>query len=104
MAEEISSNIFLTFNGVIYTPSLNQGCLPGIMRKQVIDIAKAEKIGVQEYALSPEMLFKADGVFLTNSIQGITWVNAFRHKRYFNKMARQLNEKLNERVGAVVSS
>lgn len=98
LAEGISSNIFIGFNGVLYTPSENQGIIPGIMRGQVIEIAKKNKIEIQECPLNPQVLLKADEVFLTNSTHGIRWVSAYRKKRYFNKLSKSLIEKVNEHI------
>lgn len=98
LAESVSSNLFISFNGVLYTPALTQGCLPGIMREQVIKLAAENKIEVQECPMSPETLFRADEVFLTNAIQGVQWVGAFKGKRYFNKISAFFTEKLNGKV------
>jgi len=98
ISEAISSNIFVVFNRVLYTPSLNQGCIPGVMRKNIIQIANENRIEVQECPLNPAVLMKADELFLTNSIYGLRWVLSYRSKRYFNKMSKLLVEKVNERV------
>lgn len=96
LAEEISSNVFLVLNGVLYTPSLNQGCLPGIMREVIIEIAAQHRMEVQECSLSPGVLFKADEVFLTNALQGIQWINSYRHKDYVSDLAQKMVGLLNE--------
>jgi branched-chain amino acid aminotransferase len=38
----------------------------------------------------------ADEIFLTNAIEGIKWILAFKNKRYYNKISKILTEKLNE--------
>jgi len=98
IVESVSSNIFVAYNGVLYTPSTEQGCIPGIMRQQIIDIARSNHIEVQECPLSPQVLVRADEVFLTNAVEGIRWVLAYRSKRYFNKVGKKLMDKLNETV------
>jgi branched-subunit amino acid aminotransferase/4-amino-4-deoxychorismate lyase len=100
VAECISSNLFAGFNGVLYTPSLNQGIIPGIMRSVVMDIAKANRIEVQETTLNAQVLLRADEVFLTNAIKGIQWVGAYRSKRYFSKTSRMLIDLLNANIKA----
>jgi len=95
LAEEIASNVFLVLNGVLYTPSLNQGCLPGVMRSVIIDIAAEHRMEVQECPLSPGVLFKADEVFLTNALQGIQWVGSYRHKEYESVLAAKFVGLLN---------
>ena len=98
ISEAVSSNIFIVYNGVFYTPSLNQGCIDGIMRKNVIALLNHNGYEVQECPLGPNALLRADEVFLTNSVKGIQWVSAYKMKRYFNKFSRQLTENLNEMV------
>ncbi|PCJ84542.1 MAG: 4-amino-4-deoxychorismate lyase [Flavobacteriales bacterium] len=102
IAEAISSNIFIIYNGVFYTPSINQGCLAGVMRKLVIEIAKENNIEVQECPLGPNALLRADEVLLTNAVNGVRWVGSFRMKRYFNKSAKLFTEKLNQKVSELV--
>ncbi|MBL4625403.1 MAG: aminotransferase class IV [Flavobacteriales bacterium] len=98
IAECISSNIFIGYNGVLYTPSINQGIVPGIMRQQVIELCKEIGMEVQECPLSPQVLHRADEVFLTNAISGLKWVGAYRTKRYFSKVSKQLTDKLNSKL------
>ena len=98
IAECISSNLFVGFNGVLYTPSINQGIIPGIMRSVIMELAKENRIEVQETTLNPQVLVRADEVFLTNSINGIKWVGAYRSKRYFSKTSRRLIDLLNMKV------
>lgn len=98
IAEATSSNIFIVYNGVFYTPSLNQGCIPGIMRQFIIEMLRKGGTEVQECPLSPSALLRADEVFLTNVVHGIQWVSAYKQKRYFSNVSRSLVEKLNQRV------
>lgn len=96
ICESISSNIFLVKNGTLYTPSLNDGCVAGIMRKQIMTLATQHKILVFENNLTDYTLSNADEVFLTNSISGVQWVGQYKQKYYTNKMAVFFNEKLNQ--------
>lgn len=95
IAETISSNIFAVHNGELFTPALDQACVSGVMRAQVLKIAQANKKKVREGCLTVDDLLKADEVFLTNAINGIRWVVAFRSKRYFNTTAKWFCEQLN---------
>ena len=98
IVETISSNIFLYKNHNIYTPALDEGCMDGIMRKQVLKIAKEMNINVFEGMLNGSMLLQADEMFLTNAIRGIQWVGSYRQKRYFNKATKEILDRLNELV------
>ena len=92
-----SANLFVVSNGVLYTPSLDLGCLGGTMRMQIINLALENNIKVYECNISPQNLLVADEVFLTNAIQGIIWVGNYRTKEYGNTMAISLTGYLNEK-------
>jgi branched-subunit amino acid aminotransferase/4-amino-4-deoxychorismate lyase len=93
--EASNANLFIVSNGVLYTPTLADGCLAGVMRMQVINLALDYKIKVYECSLTPQNLLVADEVFVTNAIRGLQWVGSYRQKRYYNKITRDLVEKLN---------
>ncbi len=98
--EGISSNIFAVKNGVLYTPPVGDGCVNGVMRKKIIEIAQANKIAVYEISVMQNVLLGADELFLTNTINGIRWVVAYKQKRYFNDTSQKLTQKLNELISA----
>lgn len=93
--ESSNSNLFVVSNGVLYTPGLEEGCLAGTMRMQIINLALREGIKVYECNILPSNLLAADEVFLTNAISGITWVSGYRTKRYFNNNSKRLIGLLN---------
>lgn len=97
--ETYKSNIFIVSNGVLYTSGLEEGCLGGTMRMNIINIALENNIKVYECNLLPQNLLAADEVFLTNAIEGIRWVVSYRSKRYFNTMSKRLTQLLNESAG-----
>ena len=96
VCESISSNIFVVKNGTIYTAPLTEGCVAGIMRKQILTIANENKILAFESALTSYTLLNADEIFLSNSINGVQWVGQFKDKFYTNKMAQFFTDKLNQ--------
>lgn len=96
--ESSSGNIFIVSNGVLYTPSLTDGCLGGIMRMQVINIALENGIKVYESSLNPQNLLVADELFFTNAALGVQWVGAYRTKRYAHRMALRLQDLLVKKV------
>ncbi len=96
VCESISSNVFVVKNGTIYTPPLSEGCVAGIMRKQIMNLAHENKILSFESPLTTYTLLNADEVFLSNSIRGIQWVGQFKDKFYTNKMAQFFIDKLNK--------
>lgn len=94
--ESSSCNIFIVSNGVLYTPGLDEGCLAGTMRMQIINLALANGIKVYESSIVPQNLLAADEIFLTNAIRGVNWVSGYRTKRYFNNVSRKLVALLND--------
>lgn len=90
--EATSSNLFVLSNNNLITPSLSEGCLPGIMREIIIQLALNEKITVyDDVCVSENDILNADEVFLTNAVNGIMWVVAFKNRRYFCKTAKKLS-------------
>ncbi len=94
--ESSNSNLFVVSNGVLYTPGLEEGCLAGTMRMQIINLALNHGIKVYECNILPQNLLSADEIFLTNAVRGIVWVSGYRTKRYFNTIARKLVAFLND--------
>lgn len=96
--ESYKSNLFIVSNGVLYTPGLEEGCLGGTMRMNIINIALENGIKVYECNLLPQNLLAADELFLTNAIQGLQWVVSYKSKRYYNDMSKRLVKLLNEKA------
>ena len=89
------ANLFLVKGDAIITPSLDSGCINGIIRKKVIEHLKSkESRVVEETAVSPFELLKVDEVFLTNSIVGVQPVYKYRKKKFQDLVARNLRLKL----------
>lgn len=98
LIEAISSNLFIIKDSRLYTPPLDEGCVAGIMRSQILRIAGNEGIGCMESPITEEDLLAADECFLTNAVSGIRWVIAFRNKRFYNKTSRLLTASLNREL------
>ena len=96
ICETIGSNIFVVSNDVIFTPALAEACIEGIMRGKIIDLLRLKGKKIEEGSISIEQVMNADGIFLTNVIEGIKWVGSFRQKRYFNTVSKWLFSELNE--------
>lgn len=94
IAEAVSSNVFIVRRNIFYTPSLQSGCVSGIMREQLIKILRKNKKRIYETALHPDDLLSANEVFLTNVVSGIRWVERYKEKKYSNTMAQWLLKKL----------
>jgi len=84
------ANIFLIKDKKISTVSLDEGCVAGVMRKNVLELLYENNIRVQEKAIRVEDLLNADEVFLTNSIFNIRWVQAIGDKKYSNRYTQKI--------------
>jgi branched-chain amino acid aminotransferase len=88
------ANVFIIKNKKIYTPSLSEGCIAGVMRRWIIEKIRTEGNAIIEKPLSIEDLKKADEVFLTNSIRPIRWVKQFQNVQYNNKQIQLIHKEL----------
>lgn len=94
VVETISGNIFMVLDNQIITPPVSDGCLNGIMRKQVINELKSSTdFNVIENSISPFDLQKADELFLTNVITGIQPITKYRKKSYTTEVSEMLLRK-----------
>jgi branched-chain amino acid aminotransferase len=97
--EGLQGNLFMLSEGKLITPPVSDGCLSGIMRKQVLVIArKIENVEVIEASISPFDLQKADELFLTNVMVGIQPITKYRKKEYATAFAQSLLVKLNAQL------
>ena len=99
VVEALQSNLFMKTGNVVVTPPISDGCLNGIMRKQVIEILnKMDGIEVKETSISPFDLQKADELFLTNVITGIQPITKYRKKEYTVNFSNEILVKLNAKI------
>ena len=97
VVEAISGNIFMLTGNTLVTPPLSEGCLNGIMRKQIIALLMYfPHIEFKEAIISPFDLQKADELFVTNVIVGIQSISKYRKKDFDSEFAESLLMKLNE--------
>jgi branched-chain amino acid aminotransferase len=96
VVEALNGNIFMVKGNVITTPPITDGCLKGIMRKQIIEIIKTNsEYELSEMSISPFELQKADELFMTNVIVGIQSISKYRKKVYGSEVSNMLLQKLN---------
>ncbi|ASS67727.1 MULTISPECIES: aminotransferase class IV [unclassified Paenibacillus] len=69
LAEGIVSNLFFVSGGIVRTPSLETGILPGITRGRVMELAREAGMPVEEGLYRWEDLLEADEVWTTGSVQ-----------------------------------
>ena len=99
IVEALNGNVFLVKDKSIKTPPIADGCLKGVMRKQIIDIVNTiDDYTLDEASISPFEIQKADELFITNVITGIQPVSKYRKKVFDNQVAKNLLQKLNVKV------
>lgn len=68
VSEATTSNVFALRRGRLETPPLSSGCLAGIARNLVLELARRDGLAVREGTLRPADLLAADELFLTGSV------------------------------------
>jgi branched-chain amino acid aminotransferase len=91
VAEVTNGNIFVVKGNVVKTPTLSEGCIKGIARKNVIEILQKNKEYIlEETNISPFEIQKADEVFITNAIMGIQPVSQYKKKKFGIEFGKKL--------------
>ncbi|HNU59619.1 MAG TPA: aminotransferase class IV, partial [Aquaticitalea sp.] len=99
VVEALHANIFMVNGNTIVTPPLADGCIKGVLRKQIIEIVdKSDAFEIVEASISPFELQKADELFLTNVIIGIHPIKSYRKKTYAHDVSRTLLGRLNAKI------
>lgn len=99
VVEALNGNLFVVSGETIKTPPLEDGCLNGIMRKQIIDvILNSGDYTLEETSISPFELQKADELFITNVIVGIQPILKYRKKEFVTKISEDILKRLNTKL------
>lgn len=97
--EALNGNLFMLMGTKLITPPISEGCLNGVMRKQILALAKKiDAIEVAEEPISPFDLQKADELFITNVVKGIQPITKYRKKEYGVGLAKDLLLRLNAQI------
>ncbi len=95
VCETVSANIFgITIDNQLVTPPISEGCIDGIMRKSILQLAQKHHINYNETPISLTDLQNFQEVFISNAIQGIRWVGYCKplQKKYTNHLTKKLFE------------
>ena len=102
VVEALNGNIFMKTGNQLITPPMIEGCLNGIMRKQVLRLAsRIENLEIIETVISPFELQKADELFITNIISGIQPITKYRKKDFVTTTSKRFIELLNQEVDLI---
>ncbi len=102
LCEGTFTNVFIVKDSKVITPSLESGILPGITRKNVIEMCKSLGIQLEERTVELSELYGADEVFLTHTSRGIVPVNKIDNwKIYKTEFASELSRFFEEYIKKV---
>ncbi|MFI6645525.1 branched-chain amino acid transaminase [Streptomyces sp. NPDC050504] len=76
VAEASAANVFLVSGGVLRTPPVTEGILPGITRATVLELARAAGVPTEERPVAHAEAYTADELFLTGTAVGVVPVEA----------------------------
>ena len=92
VCEGLSTNIFMVKGDKLITPSLDSGCVNGVMRNYIIKLSGDR---VEERDIEAEELFDANEILMTNAVKGIQWVRELNGISYSNEKCIELTGLLN---------
>lgn len=82
LCETATANLFLVTNGTLRTPALRSGCLPGIARGLVLELARNQGLAAEETTLGLDDLHRADEIFVTSALRGIVPINRLDDRHF----------------------
>jgi branched-chain amino acid aminotransferase len=106
IAECTAANVFCARDGRVFTPPLSSGCLEGVTRGVLLDIAPATGVPVEEKTLRPEDLYAADEVFISStnrSLIGVSEVEGHKFADAPGPITQRLEQAFNNHMIDYVS-
>jgi branched-chain amino acid aminotransferase len=94
LAEASSSNVFVVNQGVLKTPRLGSGLLPGITRRVILELALHLGLSYQESDIIPSQLTSAEEVFITNSMIEIMPVTRIENRAVGSGLPGEITSRL----------
>lgn len=82
VAECTSANIFCVKDGEVFTPPLSSGCLEGVTRSVLLEIAPKSGVTLREKVLTLDDLYSADEVFITSTNRTLLGVSEIAGRKY----------------------
>ncbi len=77
LCEGATTNVFVIIDGMIATPPLSSGCLPGIARRRVLELCRADQIPLEERNIPLPLPDEVEFAFLTSSLRGLHPISDF---------------------------
>lgn len=103
VSECTATNIFAVKGDKILTPPLSSGCLEGVTRGVLMEVAPEAGTSVAEQTLGLEDLYSADEVFITSTNRNVIGVKEIAGRTIANGETGPLTKKLDEVFEAYVN-
>lgn len=100
VTECATANLFIIKDGLLKTPAVECGLLKGVIRSQILRIAREQGLRTEEGNILPEECAEADEAFITSSGRGLVsvseiWIDQSRTLSTIgSKLVRALGEQL----------
>jgi len=94
VCDSTMANLFCIKAGIVYTPALSEGCVAGVMRRNILERLPKSGIPVREIQMDPGFLLTAQELFLTNAIYRIRFVQRFGDQLYSRSLTRDIYQEL----------
>ncbi len=101
IAECTSANIFLVRDDKVLTPPLSSGCLPGVTREILLEIAPRAGVEIREQDLTEDDLSSLDEVFISSTTREVAAVEFISPRWKYpalGKFTRALDQAFKEYV------
>jgi branched-chain amino acid aminotransferase len=96
LTEGSVTNLFFIHRGVIHTPSIEVGILPGVTRQAVLELAKAMRLTTRTGFYKPDHLYHSRECFLTNTSLELLPVVRVNHRTVGTGRPGPLTRRLQE--------
>lgn len=103
VSECTAANIFAAKNGKVITPPLSSGCLEGVTRGVLMEIAGDASTSVVEQTMRLEDLYTADEVFVTSTNRNVIGVKEIAGHTIVDGKTGPITQKLDEAFEAYIN-
>lgn len=103
VSEGSGENLFIVYEGILYTPPLAASILPGITRDCVFTLAEELGLEVQKQMLPRSLLYVADEVFFSGTAVEITPVRSIDKIQIGDGKRGPITKKLQDRFFGILN-
>jgi branched-chain amino acid aminotransferase len=103
VSECTAANIFVVRNDKVVTPPLSSGCLEGVTRGVLMEIAAEAGTTVVEQTLRPDDLYAAEEIFITSTNRNVIGVREIAGRVMGAGVTGELTKKLDETFEAYLN-